>query len=91
MFVSYFDYWNKDLINQTNSENPDETAHKEPSHLDFHCLQMYGPTLTIQKTVDFKNIINTVTILNVWYNVVQLSFWYLLVLYFNFYVKWVLK
>ena len=22
-----------------NSDNPDETAHKEPSHLDFHCLQ----------------------------------------------------
>ena len=21
-------------------KNPDETAHKEPSHLDFHCLQM---------------------------------------------------
>ena len=21
------------------SENPDETAHKEPSQLDFHCLQ----------------------------------------------------
>ena len=28
------------IINQANSENPDETAHKEPSHLDFHCLQM---------------------------------------------------
>ena len=25
-----------------NSENPDETTHKEPSHLDFHCLQMYA-------------------------------------------------
>ena len=23
------------------SENTDETAHKEPSHLDFHCSQMY--------------------------------------------------
>ena len=28
-------------INKANSDNPDETAHKEPSHLDFHCLQMY--------------------------------------------------
>ena len=26
-------------MNLANSENPDETAHKEPSHLDFHCLQ----------------------------------------------------
>ena len=23
-----------------NSENPDEMANKEPSHLDLHCLQM---------------------------------------------------
>ena len=30
----------KIIINKANSENPDETAHKEPSHLDFHCLQM---------------------------------------------------
>ena len=37
--VSYFDYWNeKKMINLANSENPDETPHKEPSHLDFHCL-----------------------------------------------------
>ena len=28
-------------INKANSENPDETAHKEPSYQDFHCLQMY--------------------------------------------------
>ena len=28
-------------MNEANSENPDETAHKEPSHLDFHCLQMF--------------------------------------------------
>ena len=28
------------LTIKANSENPDETAHKEPSHLDFHCLQM---------------------------------------------------
>ena len=30
------------LTKQTvaNSENPDETAHKETSHLDLHCLQM---------------------------------------------------
>ena len=27
--------------NWPNSENPDETAHYEPSHLDFHCLQWY--------------------------------------------------
>ena len=27
-------------INLANSENPDETAHQEPSHLDLHCLQM---------------------------------------------------
>ena len=27
-------------MNQANSENPDETAHKEPSHLDLHCLQV---------------------------------------------------
>ena len=26
--------------NLSNSENPDETAHKEPSHLDLHCLHM---------------------------------------------------
>ena len=26
---------------KANSENPDETAHKEPSHPDFQCLQMY--------------------------------------------------
>ena len=26
---------------KANSENPDETAHKEPSHQDFHCLQMH--------------------------------------------------
>ena len=38
MFVSYFEDWNKKKIN---SENPDETAHQEPSHLDVHCLQMY--------------------------------------------------
>ena len=31
----------KKQINLANSENPDETVHKEPSHLDFHCLQMY--------------------------------------------------
>ena len=29
------------IVNLANSENPDETAHKEPSHLDFHCLQTY--------------------------------------------------
>ena len=23
------------------TQNPEEKAHKEPSHLDFHCLQMY--------------------------------------------------
>ena len=28
-------------INLANIENPDVTAHKELSHLDFHCLQMY--------------------------------------------------
>ena len=26
-------------------ENPDETAQKEPSHLDFHCLQNVCPNL----------------------------------------------
>ena len=26
--------------NKANSEISDETAHKEPSHLDLHCLQM---------------------------------------------------
>ena len=26
--------------NEANSEDPDETAHMEPSYLDFHCLQM---------------------------------------------------
>ena len=31
----------KKYIYKANSENPDETAHKEPSHLDFHYLQMY--------------------------------------------------
>ena len=31
----------KKYINLANSENPDETAHKEPSHLDFQSLQMY--------------------------------------------------
>ena len=41
LVLSYFNYWNKNLIYKANSENPDETAHKEPSHLDFHCLQMY--------------------------------------------------
>ena len=39
MFVSNNNFGVKKLINYTNSENPDETAHKEPSHLDFHCLQ----------------------------------------------------
>ena len=29
------------LINLANSENPEETVHNEPSHLDFHCLQMF--------------------------------------------------
>ena len=28
-------------IDWANSEKPDETAHYEPSHLDFHCLQRY--------------------------------------------------
>ena len=32
----------KKIINEANSEYPDETAHKEPSHLDLHCLQMCG-------------------------------------------------
>ena len=41
MFVSYFNYWNKKQINKANSENPGETAHKEPSHLDLHCLKRY--------------------------------------------------
>ena len=27
------------LTKQTVKKKPDETAHKEPSHLDFHCLQ----------------------------------------------------
>ena len=35
MFVSHFKYWNK-----ATSENPDETAHKESSHLNLHCLQI---------------------------------------------------
>ena len=30
----------KKIINYANSENPDWTAHKELSHLDFHCLHM---------------------------------------------------
>ena len=30
----------KNKLTLANSENPDETAHKEPSHLDFHCLQI---------------------------------------------------
>ena len=29
------------MINKANGENPDETAHKEPSHLNIDCLQMY--------------------------------------------------
>ena len=40
-FILYFNYWNKKIINLANSKNPDETAHKEPSHLYFRCLQMY--------------------------------------------------
>ena len=32
-----FNYLEKN--NKANSENPDETAHNEPSHLDFHYLQ----------------------------------------------------
>ena len=28
------------IINSANSEIPAETAHKEPSHLNLHCLQM---------------------------------------------------
>ena len=41
MFVSYFNYCNKKIIKLANSENPDETAHKEPSHQDVHCLPKY--------------------------------------------------
>ena len=41
MVVSYFDYLNKKIKNKANSENPCETAYKEPYRLDFHCLQMY--------------------------------------------------
>ena len=40
-FILYFNYWNKKIINLANSKNPDETDHKEPSHLYFRCLQMY--------------------------------------------------
>ena len=40
LYVSYFEYWNK-KIHQANINSSDETAHKEPSHLDYHCLQMY--------------------------------------------------
>ena len=29
------------MINKTNIEDLDETAHMEPSHLDFHCFQIY--------------------------------------------------
>ena len=31
----------KNKLTKKKSENPDETANKEPSHLDFHCLLMY--------------------------------------------------
>ena len=37
-----FNYWNKNSINKAKGENPDETAHKELSHLDFHCLLIYA-------------------------------------------------
>ena len=30
----------KNKFTKQTGENPDETAHKELSHLDFHCLQM---------------------------------------------------
>ena len=29
-------------MNAANSENTDETAHKEPSHMEWHCLQMHA-------------------------------------------------
>ena len=35
LVVSYFNYFT-----EANNESPDEMAHKEPSHLDFQCLQM---------------------------------------------------
>ena len=37
----YFGHAGKFGHTIANSENPDETAHNEPSHQDFHCLPSY--------------------------------------------------
>ena len=49
----------KKLINLANSENTDETAHKEPSHLDFHCLQMHVRIYLMSEVTYFYHILCT--------------------------------
>ena len=40
-------------IYDANIENPDKMAHKEPSLLDFHCVQMYVRVTRFTQLPDF--------------------------------------
>ena len=45
------------LTKLANSEIPNEAAHKEPSHLDFHCLQMYVQICLMSEVTDFTLVV----------------------------------
>ena len=53
LVVSYYNYWNKEIINLTNSGSPDETAHKEPSHLDSPVCKCVSDFTWCPKIPDF--------------------------------------
>ena len=44
----------------SNSVDPDETAHDEPSHLDLHCLQKPNIIALGSEIVNSSNIIRIV-------------------------------